>query len=490
MTLPRSQSRHLTPSPSPSPRRRSKLPLLLALVALGGGVLYHRLGAKSPGNSSPSRSSALASPPNTPEIPLSYRISLGEEVLLETDQTREKQAGAEAIATRQYSTAIANLTASLKIQRNDPEALIYLNNAKAAATNQTLRLGVSVPIGKNPDVAKEILRGVAQAQDEVNRQGGINGKLLEILIANDDNDMAIAPQIARAFIEDPDLLAVVGHNASNASVAAAPIYQANGVVMISPTSGTTKLSSIGNYIFRTTISNRLSADVLADYAVKVAGKTRFLICIDSTTEQGISMKREFTTALLFAKSGSLVNVKCDFKDPQFNAKAIVNQAIQAGAEGVLMVPAINSAASFEPTIAIAKASQGKLLLLGNESLYTNIILKQGGAEMLGLVLPVTWHPAAAQTAFHGNAIALWGGEVNWRTANAYDATQAIVQGLRQNPTREGIQHVLSRANFTAQGAAGNVQFLPTGDRDSRNLLVRVEAGKTPQEAYQFVPIRP
>jgi branched-chain amino acid transport system substrate-binding protein len=489
MTLPRSQSRHLPPSPPPRPRRRSKLPILLALFALSGGVLYHRL-AKSPGNSSPGGSSAIASPPNTPEIPLSYRISLGEEVLFEADLTREKQAGAEAIATRQYSTAITNLTASLKIQRNDPEALIYLNNAKAAATNQTLRLGVSVPIGKNPDVAKEILRGVAQAQDEVNRQGGINGKLLEILIANDDNDMAIAPQIARAFVEDPNLLAVVGHNASNASVAAAPIYQANGVVMISPTSGTTKLSGIGNYIFRTTISNRLSADALADYAVKVAGKTRFLICVDSTTEQGISMKREFTTALRFAKSGSLVNVKCDFKDPQFNAKAIVDQAIQAGAEGVLMVPAINSAASFEPAIAIAKAGQGKLLLLGSESLCTNPILKQGGAEMLGLVVPVTWHPAAAQTAFHGNAIALWGGEVNWRTANAYDATQAILQGLRQNPTREGIQHVLSRANFTAQGAAGNVQFLPTGDRDSRNLLVRVEVGKTSQEAYQFVPIRP
>lgn len=74
-------------------------------------------------------------------------------------------------------------------------------------------------------MAKEILRGVAQAQDEVNRSGGINGKLLQVAIANDDNEANQAQQIAKQFVQDTSILAVVGHNSSNASIAAAPIYQ-------------------------------------------------------------------------------------------------------------------------------------------------------------------------------------------------------------------------------------------------------------------------
>jgi branched-chain amino acid transport system substrate-binding protein len=77
------------------------------------------------------------------------------------------------------------------------------------------------------------LRGVSQVQEEVNSKGGIKGKLLEVAIANDDNDPAIAKQIATDLGKDSQILAVIGHNSTEASVAAAPVYQESGLVMIS-----------------------------------------------------------------------------------------------------------------------------------------------------------------------------------------------------------------------------------------------------------------
>ncbi|HBY75884.1 MAG TPA: ABC transporter substrate-binding protein, partial [Cyanobacteria bacterium UBA11148] len=50
------------------------------------------------------------------------------------------------------------------------------------------KIAVSVPMESNLNKAQEILRGVAQAQNEVNRNGGINGMLLKVAIANDEND--------------------------------------------------------------------------------------------------------------------------------------------------------------------------------------------------------------------------------------------------------------------------------------------------------------
>jgi len=64
------------------------------------------------------------------------------------------------------------------------------------------------------------LRGVAQAQDEANRKGGIDGVGLEFTIIDDDNNPAITREMARLLVENNRLMAVVGHNTSDASMAA------------------------------------------------------------------------------------------------------------------------------------------------------------------------------------------------------------------------------------------------------------------------------
>lgn len=109
---------------------------------------------------------------------------------------------------------------------NEPETLIALNNARLRAENRkTYKIAVSVPIGKVLPIAEEILRGAAHAQNEINRNGGINGVGLEIEIINDDNDQNITRKIAEVLVKDTNILAVIGHNTGDASLGAAPISQ-------------------------------------------------------------------------------------------------------------------------------------------------------------------------------------------------------------------------------------------------------------------------
>ncbi|MFK0734507.1 MAG: hypothetical protein ACFKPT_08860 [Gloeotrichia echinulata GP01] len=53
-----------------------------------------------------------------------------------------------------------------------------------------LKIAVSVPIGGNLNVAKEIIRGVAGDQDEVNGSDGINGNLLDVAMAQPASGIA------------------------------------------------------------------------------------------------------------------------------------------------------------------------------------------------------------------------------------------------------------------------------------------------------------
>ncbi len=184
-------------------------------------------------------------------IPMDERFSLGERVLITaTENPSTKQEATQAFLRGDYEGAIAQFKSTLEYAPNDPETRIYLNNAKAAQSGHWIRIAASVPISGNLNIAQERLRGIAQAQDDYNRTAQTQGTpLLQIQIANDDNSAEVGERIAERLVQDHKILAVIGHSASTVSLAAGKIYQKEGLVMISPTSGATELSNLGNYIF-------------------------------------------------------------------------------------------------------------------------------------------------------------------------------------------------------------------------------------------------
>ncbi len=420
---------------------------------------------------------------------LNDSISIGEETLFKQDTNPDKEAGAKAIFTGDCLSAIDRFNSYRKTNRNDPETLIYLNNTKAIEKGNYIKIGVSVPIGTNANVAKEILRGVAQAQDEVNKNSSINGKRLQVAIANDNNDPSTASDIANQFVKDTDILAVVGHNASSASLSAAPKYQERGLVMIAPTGFSENLSNFGNYIFRTLPNISLSGDKLADYIVKKSGKTNIAICVDSRSIDNEYFKNKFPIAIKNA-GGNINPTNCDLStvDDDLKAKAVISQIRNNDVDALFLAPHIDR---IDKAIKIAKANQGQLAIFSSPALYTNETLQKGKANVNGMVLSASWHPEQFPgSPFVHNTQQLWGGPVSWRTAMAYDATRTIIAGLQQSNTRDGLQRVLRNPNFSTDGATGKIQFEPSGDRKGDFVLIKVQPSTKNQTGYDFVLLPP
>jgi branched-chain amino acid transport system substrate-binding protein len=142
----------------------------------------------------------------------------------------------------------------------------------------------------------------------------------------------------------------------------------------------------------------------------------------------------------------VIEINCDLAESNLNALDKVSQAIEQGADSLLLIPTVNN---IDAAINIAQANQNRLLLLGSASLYTFETLKKGQKTVEGMVLAVPWHPeAVGGNGFIAQARQLWGGDVNWRTASAYDATTAIVTALKEGtPERQSLQKVLSNSSF-------------------------------------------
>jgi branched-chain amino acid transport system substrate-binding protein len=107
-----------------------------------------------------------------------------------------------------------------------------------------------------------------------------------------------------------------------------------------------------------------------------------------------------------------------------------------------------------------------------------------------MVVAVLWHILGdRQSDFPQKSRDLWGADVSWRTALAYDATVALIAALERNPTRSGIQQALTASDFSPTGASGAIRFLPSVDRSAPVQLVKVVTGNRSRTGYDFEPVR-
>jgi branched-chain amino acid transport system substrate-binding protein len=457
---------------------------LLITIAVATGVWWviNQLGNKTnsvkpPGNPSPTTPGLLSGNQSLEE-----RISFGEKNLIPKLVSPQKRAGIEAIASGNFKSAVTNLEAALKANQNDPEALIFLNNARIG-NQKSYTIAVIAPIGSNPNGSLEILRGVAQAQNEINQAGGIKGIPLKVAIANYDENPENAQQIATALVKKTEVLGVVGPFSSDMSLAAGTVFQSGQLVAISPISTSVKLSSFSPYFFRTVPSDYVAARALANYMVNKLQRQNAVVFFNSQSAYSQSLKAEFVTAV--SLSGGQVESEFDLSKSDFSAAQSVAEARKQGVQ-VLMLAANTD--TLDKALQVVQVNGKQLNLLAGDDVYTKKTLEVGGEAAVGMVVAVPWHIGNSKSDFPRTSKQLWNADVNWRTALSYDATRALIAALDRNPTRTGVQQALSSSDFSTTGASGVIRFLPSGDRNATVQLVKIVPGNRSKTGYDFVPV--
>ncbi|MCU0523987.1 MAG: ABC transporter substrate-binding protein [Elainella sp. Prado103] len=467
--------------------------LLATILLLGGGLWWFsqrlsslRLNSDSSGGPA---SASNSNPLNQTE--LQSRFSQGDRLLVPTDPAASsahqdrKQAGAAAIAAQNYPEAVAAFESALQAKPNDPESLIYLNNARIA-DQSAYEIAITVPLDTDLDASLEMLRGVAEAQNEINVSGGIRNTGLKVRIVNDGGTPDRARQVATALLQEPSILGVVGHYSSDMSLAAGEVYDQGKLVMISPVSTSVKLSNFSPFVFRTVPSDFVAARALADHMVSQLQQQKAAVFFNSQSNYSQSLKSEFTSAV--ALGGGQVVSEFDLSSPSFSAAASFKQATQQGATTLVLLP---NSSQLDRALQVVQVNQQQLTLLGGDDVYAPKTLSVAGAAAQNMVVAVPWHILSnPNSPFVRSSRSLWKADVNWRTAMSYDAANALITAITAdpNPTRETIQAALAGSNFAAPGASGEVRFLPSGDRNQTVQLVTVEPGRRSGYGFDFVPL--
>ncbi|ERT07334.1 receptor ligand binding region family protein [Lyngbya aestuarii BL J] len=521
------------PEPEPLPEKpliQPKVTMIFGLVLMGIfiGVFW--------GNSS-----RFFKKPNV----FGDAISGGEEIVIKMFQQRRKQRGVEPVADCQkplkyflpiwkgyikqqwndcfvskksYHEAIQHLQKSWEEEKHDPETLIYLNNATLEATGADYyTIAIVVPTIKNQagevidvELAEDILRGIAQAQTEVNlslfngdesaeytlpgsdflQRIDLNGKGLKVIIADDFNFKPQAIKNAQILVNNSEFLGVIGHYSSEMTLATLDIYNKNKVVLVTPGTSTSELSeNPEQFFFRIPAVNYLQAYEMVDILTEEIKQKKVTIFYNPASPFSSDYKQHFEEKLL--EKGGEVIASFNLSSPNFNAKEAMERIRNFEEESaIILIPDGQVTNSVNQALEVIKENQGEYLMFGNSSVDTPRTLALGQEYLEKLHLVIYWHHLnSSQPDFSQITSQLWGEFVSLRTALAYDAAHVLIEGMRQNPTRKGIQKILSSESFRVDGVTGKIEFKPgTGDRKEQPIdIVKVAACANQEYGVIFLP---
>ena len=127
-----------------------------------------------------------------------------------------------------------------------PKTMLALALLSSPAPAEILVATVGPMKGQYAALGEELRRGAELAINDINAKGGLNGEQL-VLDAEDDNcDPRQAVEVANQLVVKGVKL-VAGHYCSGSSIVAAKIYEAAGIIMISPSSTNPKFTDEGGW---------------------------------------------------------------------------------------------------------------------------------------------------------------------------------------------------------------------------------------------------
>src|SRR5664280_2271805 len=142
--------------------------------------------------------------------------------------------------------------------------------AEVKPTEQVVNLGGIEPMtGGSATFGVHATQGVNMAIEEFNAAGGatVDGVKTTINFVNEDDTASpeVGASAAQKLINQDKVIGIIGPVMSKVALAVAPIAQAAGVPMISPTSTNLGVTLVGDYIFRACFIDSFQGTVMANY---------------------------------------------------------------------------------------------------------------------------------------------------------------------------------------------------------------------------------
>lgn len=215
------------------------------------------------------------------------------------------------------------------------------NNSQVKEKTDVIKIGVNAELtGPVSSFGVSSTNGMKLAVKQINAAGGINGKKLELVLADNKSEPSEAAVAFTKLVTQDKVVAVLGPLISSTSLACTKIAQEHKIPMLTP-SATNPVVTFNNgqvldYVFRSCFIDDFMGSIMANFALESLNVKSAVILVDSSSDfsKGLAVVFEET----FTANGGKILGKEAFlaKDTDFKATLTKIKALNPE---VIFIPA-------------------------------------------------------------------------------------------------------------------------------------------------------
>jgi branched-chain amino acid transport system substrate-binding protein len=337
-------------------------------------------------------------------------------------------------------------------------AALTVGVGTAAGSSQSgqspIYFGVSAPLtGPNAEYSGYDKQGMALALQQINGAGGVDGRKIQLIWEDDQDNPTQSVPVAQGFVSNPNIIAVLGSFSSTASMAASPIYERNKLVQYGYTNSSPLFTEGGTYMWAPGASQATS-EVQQTQSVSKLGKKIAVFWLDTSwgsTTFGI-FKQEAQ------KLGLDITYSANYPSGNTNFRPLLIRAKESN-------PTVIYDIGYDPDAAAIlnqRKDVGLTVPFFAEQL-TSTGLGLAGANAVGAYTTQAWFPTSTNPLVKDFTSAF---EKKYHTqpgefdAIAYDAVEQLAQAVKiGGATRQGVEEgLLKGTNFPSVTLGEDFRF--------------------------------
>lgn len=348
------------------------------------------------------------------------------------------------------------------------------------ASNSPIIFGVSGPFtGNDAEYGKTWKNAWALVLNDINGQGGIGGRKIQLNYQDSQADPKQSVLIAQKFATDDTILAELGDFASPASMAASSIYERAGLVQFGFTNSNPDFTKGGDHMFSTSVTQSVAAVDMAQKALKLLkGHKQAELYLDTSWGQSTSqiyLGETKTLGVDVVLAKSYLSTETDFRP-------LLLQVRDANPDLIVLHSYYNDAALI---IQQARSVGITTQIFADGSAYSPQLIALAGNAANGVILTAEFLPTDPRPevqAFVKRYQKTYNQVPDEFAEGAYDALNVLLWAVKTGgASRDGIFNALHTGKNIPSLQYGPFQF--GADRRVaayKSYLIAVENG-------QFVP---
>jgi branched-chain amino acid transport system substrate-binding protein len=201
---------------------------------------------------------------------------------------------------------------------------------------ETIKLGhYAAMTGGTAAYGQDTDAGVRMAMEEINAGGGVLGKKIEVDTQDDESKTEGAKTVATKMAADNRMLVAIGEVSSGRTIPAAPVFDAAGIPMVSPSATNIEVTKKGPHIFRICFIDSFQGYVMSKLVKDNLKLTKAAIFTDKKGEYSTGLTEVINKE--FPKMGGQIVAQANYQEGDSDFRAQLGQLKQSNPE-VIFVP--------------------------------------------------------------------------------------------------------------------------------------------------------